>query len=384
MDYRQVDSTTIVDSTGKYIPIDTDNVDYQAYLAWVAEGNTIFPPLSNPMGTPSMSEYSDIYRNKTSVGDAIPGGLLASDGSILTQYALGAAGTIPQSTGTGLNWIDFAAATPMFADGRLSLSNTEPVFDVASANMLYYVPYLGNKISLYYQSNWTTYSFGNQLTAFLSSLPDTTYDVFCYYNGSTPVLDLTFWSTNTTRLVSLARQDGVLVKSGSPEYRYLGTIYVNLAGVTANTASTRYIWNMYNRLPHPFLCRTTGAYTYSTTAWREAGGISTIGLSRVSWVQGLIDCVSFTDYALIYNSGTNGYPANGIGIDTTTTSSTQIRGIGATAGNWPAPSLAFFDNYTGQGVHFAARLEFGLNGSNVQWYNASGAAGAGMIGRINC
>lgn len=38
--YAIIDNTTvlrIVDST--YIPMDTENVDYQMYLQWVAEGN---------------------------------------------------------------------------------------------------------------------------------------------------------------------------------------------------------------------------------------------------------------------------------------------------------------------------------------------------------
>jgi hypothetical protein len=29
---------------GAFIPVNTDNVDYQNYLKWVEEGNTILPP----------------------------------------------------------------------------------------------------------------------------------------------------------------------------------------------------------------------------------------------------------------------------------------------------------------------------------------------------
>ena len=34
-------------SDGAYIPFDPQNVDYQAYLAWLAEGNEVLPADNN-------------------------------------------------------------------------------------------------------------------------------------------------------------------------------------------------------------------------------------------------------------------------------------------------------------------------------------------------
>jgi len=38
-----VDSKVILREDGAWIPFDPNNTDYQAYLAWVAEGNTPLP-----------------------------------------------------------------------------------------------------------------------------------------------------------------------------------------------------------------------------------------------------------------------------------------------------------------------------------------------------
>lgn len=42
-DARTNEVMCVIRSDGTSIPFDPDNTDYQAYLAWVAEGNTPLP-----------------------------------------------------------------------------------------------------------------------------------------------------------------------------------------------------------------------------------------------------------------------------------------------------------------------------------------------------
>jgi hypothetical protein len=53
MTYTLTSSTTIIrDIDGSAIPADKANTDYQAYLAWVAEGNTPSPYVPPPEPAP--------------------------------------------------------------------------------------------------------------------------------------------------------------------------------------------------------------------------------------------------------------------------------------------------------------------------------------------
>ena len=422
MYYYEVNDTTIQNDEGLYIPIDTSNSNYQEYLAWIAAGNTLGSPFATPSGGSALLEFGNLCLDQSMVHNGTSGRVLYNNSGVLgeltatgtgsvvlgqgptinnptltgTLTAGGSAGTsgqVLQSTGTGVTWQTAASSlTPMQADGRLTVYTNDPVVGEGINSTLYYTPYVGDRITLYTGATWVLNTF-TELSIAVPATSNTNYDVFIYdTSGSgTLTLELTEWANNTDRAIqpgqtsALTILNGVLVKTGALKRRYIGTIRTgSTSGTISDMSITRHVWNMYNRLPHPLLCQTTGNYTYSTAAWREAGGISTIGLSRVSWVQGLLDCVSFTNYTLIYVTGTNGYPANGIGIDVTATNSALIRGSGAIANMGPYPSLAFFDYYTAQGSHFAARLEYGVSGATVQWFNGAGAATSGMIGRINC
>jgi hypothetical protein len=74
----------------------------------------------------------------------------------------------------------------------------------------------------------------SEVSASLSGLtPNTNYDVLGYNNSGTLALDLVAWTNGTTRATALARQDGVLVKSGATTRRYLGTL--RTTGTTGQT-----------------------------------------------------------------------------------------------------------------------------------------------------
>jgi hypothetical protein len=150
-------------------------------------------------------------------------------------------------------------ATSLVTDtisGRLTLESSVPISttDQSAKTTLYFTPYLGNHISLYDGSAWSSTTFAEtslSLAGFTASKP---YDIFGYLSSGTFTLEAVVWTNTTTRATSLATQDGVYVKSGSATKRYLGTIYINSSGgQTDDTAAKRYVWNYYNRLRRALL-----------------------------------------------------------------------------------------------------------------------------------
>ncbi len=113
-------------------------------------------------------------------------------------------------------------------NGRLSISNSDP-FATGTGTTLYLLPYNGNSIWLYNISKaiWERYSIpvtppSLVLTGLTAFLP---YDVFVYSFGGNLTLEHVAWTNATTRATTLITQDGVYVKNGEVNKRFVGTFF---------------------------------------------------------------------------------------------------------------------------------------------------------------
>ena len=98
---------------------------------------------------------------------------------------------------------------------------------------------------------------------------DKNYDVFIYDNLGTLTLALVQWTNDTTRATEIIRQDGIYVLTGSPQYRYLGTIRTSDTAICSDTEEMRFVWNYYNRIPRNMFLEESTEHAYAETAERK-------------------------------------------------------------------------------------------------------------------
>lgn len=173
-------------------------------------------------------------------------------------------------------------------NGRLTLTSGTPITtsDVSSASTIYFCPYKGNLIGLYNGSSWIMTTFTEKSLA-LSTSEGVIYDVFGYISSGTLALEITAWSSFTTRATALSLLDGVLVKSSDTTRRYLGTFYSPTANNTLDTNQMRLVWNYYNRVKRPLRrIDTTVNWSYSSTTWRAANNNSS---NYILWIIGVAE-----------------------------------------------------------------------------------------------
>jgi hypothetical protein len=244
--------------------------------------------------------------------------------------------------------------------------------DVVSAGTLYAVPYVGNRIALYDGATWrvrTSAQFSLALTL-TSGKP---YDIFCYDNAGVPTLEVLVWTNDTTRATALTTQDGVLVKTGAPTRRYLGTLYASGANTTEDSVTSRYLWNYDHRVARAMaVTDTTNNWSYTTATWRQANGS---GSNQCTYVVGLAeDSVDCTVQSFASNTNTGVQCAVGIGIDVTNANSAQLYGgwTGAAANAIAPISASYRGVPSGVGRHTLAWLEISAAAGTTTWRGDEG------------
>lgn len=226
------------------------------------------------------------------------------------------------------------SAIPQIVGGRITIASNTPVSTAATATntQVFWTPYLSPLISLYNTTTglWDILTHPD-LPLTVPNTSNTKYRLFAYNNAGVVAIESAAGNT------ALARQDGVLVKSGDASRRYLGEFATSIdPGVVAlyksydGAVGPCYIgiWNLYNQVridATSFIG--TASYTYATNTIRQIGGytgaalIAVTGpvLGTVVTAQAMARISGGTTYELGFGRGSttvfNGSIASGTGTN---------------------------------------------------------------------
>jgi hypothetical protein len=277
-------------------------------------------------------------------------------------------------------------------NGRLSVASGDPFGESGlGSGTIYWVPYDGNRISLYYNSLWRTFTFAELSMAVGAA--DTLWDVYAYYTGSAVALEKVAWTSagagSSVRATALTKQDGVYVKTGDPTRRYLGTYRTQpLAQLVQDNVAERWVWNKYNRVRRRcFVADATDNWTYTTATFRQARASA---LNQVSLVCGLDDESEIDLQVLAHFANTN-VPVNvavGIGEDVTNAPFALSVGMynSSQVANQNQPVTARMNTNPTAGYHFYAWLEFSVATGTTTWLGDGAVTyiRSGMSGWYEC
>lgn len=240
---------------------------------------------ADPQPTPITTKGDMLAGDSGGAPARLPSG---TDGQVLVSSA---------SAPLGVAWAD--PSTPPgvslngTCDGRLSLTtDSYSSTDAIGVGTLYFVPHAGDQVSLYSGSSWSMYTFST-LSLALVVASGRNYDVFLWNNAGTLTLELsTAWTSDTARATALVLQDGVWVQSGATTRRYLGTIRASGTNICEDSATKRYVWNLYNPLRKPLIKSTalpsTTSFSGTGTQHIEAWAADSTGTYAVRFVVGLV------------------------------------------------------------------------------------------------
>lgn len=196
-------------------------------------------------------------------------------------------GTAPSLTGDALVAVDDPDGSPsdvlvplyaLFGEvapqpgGRLSGTSGEPrkLSNQTAIETIYYTPDVGAGLPLYDTTAlaWYYYLY-SELSIAVPATTNTNYDVFAYLNSGAPALELLAWTDNWSRATDMEYLNGRYVKVGDNSRLLLGTIRTTgVSGQTEDSATRRFISNVYNKIPKHLTLYLSSSHAYSTGAWR--------------------------------------------------------------------------------------------------------------------
>ena len=285
--------------------------------------------------------------------------------------------------------------------GRLSLTTATPVTtaDVTAAASLYYTEHLSAMVTLPWRpGRWETFELPRNPAGvaeikadFLANSPwalanATAYDVFLRLGVAGPELVRgPAWSSGTARATGLVRsRAGALVLATDPRMVWVGTIYASAANQCEDSAAKRFVWNTYNQVARPMkVVEATNSWTYTTAAYRQVNASSA---NQIEFVHGLAEKpVTARAKSFAANSlGAVGV-STGIGLDSTTATSTTLHGGATIIAGAVASIDGEYRSVPGIGYHYLAWLEFSNASGTTTWYGDNGTPTelqAGLVAEI--
>jgi hypothetical protein len=273
-----------------------------------------------------------------------------------------ASGKVTFSDGVSADGVGAAAYAAV--NGRLTLASGSPVplADVTAATIVYLTPFRGQKIGLHNGTTWETLTFVETALSLAGLTAGKPYDIFGYNSSGALTLEALVWVNDNTRTTALALQDGILVKSGAPTRRYLGTIYTTNTGQCEDSLAKRYVWNYYNRLPRKMqFASLSVSWTVVSSTIRQAQASIINQLNCVVGVSEDAIAASIVTYGQSNVGVSNAAIAQGLNTRTAFSGSSTTCGLQSTA---ISPMVNENVHMPTAGVNYIAWLEQG-DGTNV-------------------
>lgn len=319
----------------------------------------------------------------------ISGAIFTNGHAISATFApAGATGAIGATGATGPTGATGATGSnsPTIPQSRLTLESGVPIStsDQTAKSTIYWTPYNGSSVWLYYSSAWHLHTL-SEISLALSSLTSSKgYDVFAYWDSGTASIKLELsaaWASDTARTDALGTQDGFAIKSGDSTRLHLGGFYTTGTSTTEDSSTKRYLSNRYNRTEHVLtVTDATASWTYTTATVRQANGGST---NQANVFDAVGDAwLDVTSMSRMQNSTAGVLVAAGIGIDATNALTGKASvSVNLPIANYAMPLTTRYIGIPGLGRHYASWNEYSDATGTTTWY---GGTARGLTGSFRC